>query len=211
MKRPFRSADRIREVPQDPAARAVFIPMRLLLAIALLLLAAAIPSRAAEPASGTPAPIVAAPVDHVVVYSDRARVFRASTLTLSSGSLRAPVLDLPATVGVEPELRVERFVKEERKEGPGALGSRTQLRHRYLIEVGNWSRVAQRVRVVENIPVSRERAVSVSLDPETTAPSRFQREDGHLTWELALSPRAKGRVLLGYTITVPVSYEVTGY
>ncbi len=106
---------------------------------------------------------------------------------------------------------MQRFVKAERVEGPGALGSTQRLHHRYVIEVGNWTGRAQRVRVVENLPVSRESEVQVHLDEESTRPESWQKHDGHLAWVLDLPPRSKRSLTFAYTVTLPASYRVTGY
>ncbi|HEY3352815.1 MAG TPA: mucoidy inhibitor MuiA family protein [Polyangia bacterium] len=60
---------------------------------------------AAEAAPGA-APRVTSSVDHVVVYSDQARVFRSASVSLEHGPLVVAVADLPAAVIVD-SIRVE--------------------------------------------------------------------------------------------------------
>ena len=115
------------------------------------------------------------------------------------------------SLGVENQLQVKRYVKVEKLEKPGALSSEKKLRHRYVLELGNWTRKAQKVRLLENLPVSQVRKIKVSLSQDSTRPTSWNKTDGILTWELTVPPRGKKKVVLDYTIQVPKDYVVHGY
>ena len=83
--------------------------------------------------------------------------------------------------------------------------------HRYVIQVGNWTRKPQRVDVLENIPVSQNNDIKVKLARDATRPTRHDRDDGMLTWRLKLRPRSKKRIVLHYTVELPKDYVVRGY
>ena len=104
-----------------------------------------------------------------------------------------------------------RYLKVERLDKPGALGTKKKLLHRYEIDLGNWTGQAQRIRVLENIPVTQESEIEVSLDSDATPPTRWNKEDGILTWELTLPARSKKTITVSYTVTLPNAYVVTGY
>jgi len=125
--------------------------------------------------------------------------------------LRAPKEPLEFSLGVEKQLQVNRYVKKERVEGKRGYGNEKKLRHRYQIQVGNWTDKRRKVRVLENVPVSQVREVEVTLSDDTTKPGKWDKTDGILTWDLTLSPRSKKELILDYTVHLPKSYIVQGY
>lgn len=129
----------------------------------------------------------------------------------TQSKLRAPGEPLAFSVGVDNQLQIHRYVKKQKLEGPGTFGSKKKLRHRYLIQVGNWTSRPQTVRVLENVPVSQVRDVQVTLSGDTTKPKSFNKADGILAWEVRLSPRSKKKLILDYTVVLPKSWEVRGY
>jgi uncharacterized protein (TIGR02231 family) len=141
----------------------------------------------------------------VEIYRGRAFVGQAAM------KLRAPGEPFAFSLGVESQVQVKRWVKREALEGPGALGSKKKLLHRYTIQVGNWTRQPRRVRVLENLPVSQVRDIEVSLADGATNPSAWNRPDGILTYDLDLPPRNQKVITVGYTVTLPEAYEVQGY
>jgi uncharacterized protein (TIGR02231 family) len=147
-------------------------------------------------------PMLPGPIE---LYHGRAFIGRAET------KLRAPREPFAISLGVNAEVQVNRWVKKEELQGSGALGSRKRLHHRYLIQVGNWTQRPQKIRVLENVPVSQLREIDVSLTDDTTTPTSWNKTDGIVTWELQLPARAKKLVKLGYTVSLPDAYEVTGY
>lgn len=123
----------------------------------------------------------------------------------------APGEPLAFTLGVHNQLQVERYVKLEKLEKAGAFGPKQRLRHRYMIQVGNWTSEQRVIRVLENIPVSRLKEVEVILEKDTSSPSTWDRTDGILGWEVVLPGRSKKSLTLDYTVSVPKEYEVQGY
>ena len=102
-------------------------------------------------------------------------------------------------------------MKKEKIEGSGAFGSKKKLLHQYSIQVGNWTKQTQRVQILENLPVSRQKEIRVSLTKDSTAPSKWNKEDGILTWKLLIPPRSQRTIKLDYTVDLPDEYEVSGY
>jgi uncharacterized protein (TIGR02231 family) len=123
----------------------------------------------------------------------------------------APGEPVAFSLGVENQLQVHRYVKREKLEGAKAFGSTKLLRHRYVIQLGNWNRSPQRVRVLENIPVAQAEQIQVSLSDDSTRPTRWNRTDGFLAWEVQLPPRSKRTITVDYTIRLPKSWAVQGY
>jgi uncharacterized protein (TIGR02231 family) len=147
-------------------------------------------------------PMLPGPVE---LYRGRAFIGMAET------KLRAPNEPFAVSLGVTHQVQVNRWVKKEELQGSGVFGSKKRLHHRYLIQVGNWSTGPQTIRVLENAPVSQQKEIDVSLTDDTTKPTSWNKTDGILTWELKMAPRSKKEIKLGYTVSLPDSYEVTGY
>ena len=142
----------------------------------------------------------------VEIYQGNSFVGRAQLKQRASGEPFA------FSLGVENQLQVRRYVKLEKLEQAGALSSQKKLRHRYQLQLGNWTNKPQTIVVLENLPVSQVRKIKVTLSKkDATPPTRWNKTDGILTWELKLAPRSKKDVILDYTIAVPKDYVVTGY
>lgn len=129
----------------------------------------------------------------------------------SQMKLRSPREPFAVVLAVPHELQADRYLKVERLDKPGALGSKKKLVHRYEIDLGNWTNQSQRIRVLENVPVAQEAEIEVSLDGDATPPTSWNKEDGILTWELTLPKRSKKTITVAYTVTLPNAYVVTGY
>jgi uncharacterized protein (TIGR02231 family) len=129
----------------------------------------------------------------------------------SQTKLRSPREPFAVVLAVPHELQADRYLKVERMDKPGALGTKKKLVHRYEIDLGNWTKSAQRIRVLENIPVAQESEIEVSLDADATPPTNWNKEDGILTWDLTLPARSKKTITVAYTVTLPNAYVVTGY
>lgn len=125
--------------------------------------------------------------------------------------LRAPGEPFAFSLGVNNRLQVKRYVKKEKLKGASTFGSKKQLRHRYVIQLGNWANRPQKVRVLENVPVSQVREVKVALSDDSAKPTKWNKTDGILTWEVKLGPRSKKKLILDYTVYLPKSYIVYGY
>ena len=125
--------------------------------------------------------------------------------------LYAPGEPVSFTLGVHNQLQVKRYVKKEKLEGAGAFGSQKKLRHRYVFDLGNWTKNGCTIRLLENIPVSRIKDVQVTLGDDATRPTTWNKEDGLLAWEIKVPARGKKKVILDFTVKLPKDWVVQGY
>ncbi len=146
--------------------------------------------------------MLAGPIE---LFRGRAFVGRAES------KVRAPGEPFSLSLGVTGQVMVSRYVKREQLEGAGTFGSKKRLHHRYVIEVGNWSKQTQKIRVLENLPVSQARDIDVQLTDDATRPKQWNKTDGILTWQLTLAPRQKQSIVVAFTVTLADAYEVSGY
>ena len=104
-------------------------------------------------------------------------------------------------LGVDQDMKVEfERVKRERLSKQGA--KTTKIRYSYLIELESFKADSITVTLQDRIPVSRVKEVEiddVDIEPE---PDK-ERDDGILTWKLALPPKGKQEITIEYTIEYP--------
>ena len=129
---------------------------------------------------------------------------------LGRGKLKriAPGEPFSLSLGVSDQLQVHRYVKQEELKGSGAFGSSKSLHHRYSIQVGNWTNKKQKIRILENIPVSQVQEIKVRLSAAATTPTKHNKADGILTWDVQLNPRSKRVLLVEYVVEIPKDYIV---
>ena len=108
----------------------------------------------------------------------------------------APGEEVELALGVDDRVRVERKLKRH-SAGRGFTTNRREAA--FTIEVTNHTPRAARVSVVDQVPISRDEAISVKdvrLDPRSAAVSDL----GEITWELNLEP--------GQGIVLTASFKV---
>ena len=141
----------------------------------------------------------------IAVYRDGG--FKARTRT----KLRAPGEPITLSLGIDNQLQVRRWTKEEKRHAPGTFGGTQRLVHRYLIEVGNWTKRTRTIQVLENIPVSQVKEIKVHLAAQATKPTHWNKTDGIVRYTLTIPPRGKKQIVIAYTVELPKEYRVSGY
>jgi len=124
---------------------------------------------------------------------------------------RSPGEPFTLSLGVNDQVQVNRWVKREQLEGAGTFGSTKKLHHHYTIQVGNWTKQSQTIHVLENIPVSQVHDIVVALGDSATTPSKWNKVDGIMSWDLKVPARSKKLITVSYTVSLPKEYIVTGY
>lgn len=139
-------------------------------------------------------------------------VFRNGRFIAKTFSKRiAPGQPIALSMGIDNQMQIKRWVKEEKRYKAGTFSSTQRLVHRYLIEVGNWTKKSRTISVIENIPVSQVKDIKIHLDKKATKPSEWNRKDGILTYRIKLQPRSKKQIMISYHVDLPDDYKVSGY
>jgi uncharacterized protein (TIGR02231 family) len=120
-----------------------------------------------------------------------------------------PGVPLELSLGVDGEVRVERAELGDLDRSPGFLSSTRRIERRLEIALAHQGRTAERVELRENVPVSKDEALKVTLDAAATTPG-FAHDAlrGIYTWRVELAPGATKKVRLGYTIALPEGWKV---
>lgn len=121
----------------------------------------------------------------------------------------APGEELELALGVDDRLRVER--EQTRRTATKAALSTTRRREaEYTITVGNHTPREARVTVLDQLPVSRDEAISVRetrLDP---APAE-RTEMGELTWRLRIPAGESRTITFGFRAEIGKGVDLDGW
>jgi len=121
----------------------------------------------------------------------------------------APGEELDLALGLDDRVRVERELVRRNATRP-TLGSGRRLETEYRITVANHTPAPTTVVVLDQLPVSRDEAITVRelrLDP---APAE-RTELGELTWRLPLAPGETRSVQLGWRVELGKGVELAGW
>ncbi len=118
-------------------------------------------------------------------------------------------------LGVERRIRVARNVRMT-EETAGLLGGETVLTHRVSIELSSALATPALVDVVDRVPVSDEKGVTVTALPGRPEPEGYTQADrgqpsrGLRSWKVIVAPGASTTVEHGYRVTLPSKNELVG-
>lgn len=120
-----------------------------------------------------------------------------------------PGVPLELSLGVDGELRMERAELGDLERSPGFLSSTRRIERRLELTLTNQGQGTEKVELRENVPVSKDEALKVTLDAAATT-SGFTHDAlrGLYTWRVELPRGATKKVRFGYTIALPDSWKV---
>ena len=119
--------------------------------------------------------------------------------------LIAPSEAFEVFLGVDEGVKVARRLESRRVEA----GTLQKTHHVFVIRVENFKAQPARVRVLDQLPVSRDSDVEVIPDPDMTAPTSSGK-DGKLAWDLEIAPGQAREIRLGYRVYHPAGRPVFG-
>lgn len=128
------------------------------------------------------------------------------------GSTRLPLVSrgdkVKLAFGIDEQVKVKRIVVEELKKDPGFFGSTRRLTYAYRVELQSFAPRAAEVRLQEQVPVSQMDDVKVLIDPKATTQGwELAKDDGFVTWKVALAPKEKKTVELRFAVEIPAKYD----
>lgn len=115
--------------------------------------------------------------------------------------------------GIDDQVSVKRKVlKDERKEA-GVISRDTVLERNYATEVQNLHKDPVYIVVKETVPAPRNEKIVVDIGKETTTAGYRDNSDnikGMLYWEFPLAPKEKKVLKLGWTLSWPKDFNLSG-
>jgi len=131
-----------------------------------------------------------------------------------TGSVQLPVVAPQESVslgfGVDERVKVRRELVKTFKSRVGLTGRTERLQFVYRTTVENYSSAPVRIKVVEQIPVSSQKEIRVTV---TKIEPRFDAQDetiGTFTYEPELKPGARFEINLEYQVEYPAGKRVLG-
>lgn len=109
--------------------------------------------------------------------------------------------------GTDDQITVKREELKQHKEA--GLFGKNRMSYRYRIEVGNFRGESRTITVRDQIPLSGDSEIKVSLDEPSIKPDEIK-DDGRLTWKLPVKAGEKREVTFGIIVEYPKEREITG-
>jgi len=109
--------------------------------------------------------------------------------------------------GNDDQVTVKR--EELKQHTEAGLFGKNRMSYRYRIEVANFRGEGQTVTVRDQLPLSGDAEIKVSLDEPSIKPDEI-RDDGRLTWKLPLKAGEKRELTFGILVEYPRDREVSG-
>ncbi|MCA9549200.1 MAG: mucoidy inhibitor MuiA family protein [Myxococcales bacterium] len=121
----------------------------------------------------------------------------------------APGAPMEVSLGIDESFRVERSVMHEMNREPKLFEGRRRFERHYRIRVFNQTNAKGTVEVRENIPVSKDEHIQVSMDKKvTTRGVMVDEHRGFVTFEVPVAQDKSAAVDLAYTISLPEDWAV---
>lgn len=121
----------------------------------------------------------------------------------------APGEEVELALGVDDRVRVERELIR-RAAGKAVLGGTRRHEAAYKITIGNYGPRTANVTVIDQIPVSRDDAITVKdvhIDPKPAE----QTDLGEITWKLELAPNKSAELTIGFRADVNKGITMSGW
>ena len=114
-----------------------------------------------------------------------------------------------AFLGADNGVHIERKLVNKVTEVSGLFSKTRKTRYEILITAQNRKKIAERLSIRENVPVSQDERVKVEITaprPEEAAPDA----GGIITWQIRLAPGEKREIKVQYSIEAPADLSVGG-
>jgi uncharacterized protein (TIGR02231 family) len=116
-------------------------------------------------------------------------------------------------LGIDEDIKVKRELISEKTEKGGLFSSNTGYKnYHYRITLENFHKTAQKITVLDQIPVSRSTDITVERGKISPATIRIKdrEEPGILSWKLELPPKVKKMINFEFTVEYPKDKEISG-
>ena len=115
-------------------------------------------------------------------------------------------------LGIDDKIRIDRRLVEKFNDESGLLSNKDRVRYSYKITVENYKKIATKITVLDQYPVSQSDQIEVKLTevaPKTVS-EELDNSRGFLRWIFELQPDRKKEIDFAYEIKYPDKYEIAG-
>ncbi len=114
--------------------------------------------------------------------------------------------------GVDDRVEIDYRKLTDKRSSEGLLGGEERITREYRIEVTNRHKEAMPITIEDQMPVSQDERIRVSLTRDTTTPSARDPEDrkGVVAWTDTYKPGAKKSLTFGWFVQYPDKVSVEG-
>lgn len=121
----------------------------------------------------------------------------------------APGGELASSFGVDDRIEIDYQLLEDERSTEGMIRKSTRLTRVHQIEVVNGHDRSIDITVLDQMPVSRDERIEVTLTGNTTAPDErnVDNKPGVLAWHRTLDAGAAQQLTIGYRLTFPEDLE----
>lgn len=110
----------------------------------------------------------------------------------------------------EEKIEVKRRIIEREEKKKGLIKDKAHVKYTYKLEISNNKNVEVALKVLDQIPVSRDPEIEVNLDEEKTHPRPDKIEMGIMEWDLKLKPGENKEIIYSFTVKFPPEIDVEG-
>lgn len=121
--------------------------------------------------------------------------------------------ELALAFGADDAIEVEYQKLKDERARQGLINREQRIEREYLISVTNRHKIPMAVTVFDQIPVSRDEAITVELLEDSTKPTQKNVENrpGVLAWKKELKPQQQQSIDFGYAVSFPQDRKVPGF
>jgi uncharacterized protein (TIGR02231 family) len=142
------------------------------------------------------------------LLSGRINIFTGNTFTGSSQLKKVAAGEkFDLFFGTDDQITIKREELKQHKEA-GIFG-KNHMSYRYRIEIGNFRADTQTISVRDQLPLSGDNEIKVTLDEPSIKPDEIK-DDGTLTWKLPVKSGEKKELTFGILVEYPKDREITG-
>lgn len=115
--------------------------------------------------------------------------------------------------GPDDRVKIAYFPEKDGKSREGLINKKKRIERRYRTEVENYHDREIEITIQDQVPVPQDERIEVELLDDITPPTAKDVEDrkGVMEWKRVWTPKEKGKIRLGYSVTYPVDENVPGF
>lgn len=113
-------------------------------------------------------------------------------------------------LGKDDGIKVQRKDKVRKEETSGLVNKTRLVKIGYTIEVENLKKTDESITIKDQIPVAQQAQIKVRATSLNPKPSKENKENGEITWELKLKAREKRVLEVEFEVEAPLDTPISG-